>query len=487
MGQNNIVGRVNEMEVLRKALLSPGAEFIAVYGRRRVGKTYLIREFFENEIRFELIGVHDATQGQQLCNFADSLSKSLGYNLQIRVPGSWQEAFQQLEKFLETAEMKMAPGKKVLFFDELPWLSTPRSNFVQSLDHFWNSYASKRNDIIVIICGSAASWMIHRIVRAKGGLHNRLTRQIRLMPFNLLETEMFLQKKNVVLTRQQIAELYMVMGGIPFYLQQVEPGLSTAQIIDVTCFSLHGFLRNEYEKLFSSLFNESQRHQKVMEVLSKKRTGTSRNELLELSAISTGGTATSTLEELEESGFITAAIPLGKRSNDLLYTISDEFSLFHLTWISELGKRDPDPGYWLARQNSPRRRTWSGYAFENLVMKHIRQVKSALGIAMVETSHSQWLSRQGKKNLTEGAQIDLLIDRKDATINICEIKFAEGLFTIDKAYAVELKSKLDVFRRATNTRKNLFLTMITTNGLAENEYSRELVVQSLMLEELFKD
>jgi len=486
MSTGKIIGREIEQRILQQAVFSKTAEFIAIYGRRRVGKTFLVKEFFAHQICFELIGVHHASFSQQLNNFAVSLGKAIGKGFQTQRPASWQEAFLQLEQYLEAPEQKKKPGKKVIFFDELPWLNTVRSNFIQGLEHFWNSYASGRNDLILVVCGSAASWMIQQIVRAKGGLHNRLTRQIRLMPFSLEETETFLRSIEVSLTRVQMAELYMVMGGIPFYLMQVEPGLSASQTIDALCFSGQGLLRREFDTLFSSLFDESHRHRTVVETLAKKRSGISRNDLLSLSGIPSGGTASLTIEELEESGFIESRIPWGKKSYDLIYRLTDEFSLFHFTWISELGKKNPDAGYWLSRQNSPRRRTWSGYAFENIIIKHVARIKSALGIAVIETTDGPWYSRPNKESGIPGAQIDLLIDRRDATINICEMKFADGPFTIDAKYAGELRSKIDVFKKNTGTRKNVFLTMITTFGLTENDYFRELVQQSLTLEALFK-
>ena len=485
MSRNNIVGRTWEQNILKQAVSSQKAEFIAVYGRRRVGKTFLIKEFFEQQICFELIGIHNATLSQQLINFSVSLGKAMGIGIQPQKPASWQEAFQQLERVLETPVLKEKPDKKVVFLDELPWLNTGRSNFIQALDHFWNSYASLRNDLIIVICGSAASWMIQQIVKARGGLHNRLTRQIRLMPLTLAETGQFLESIGVLLTKMQIVELYMAMGGIPFYLQQSEPGKSASQIIDSVCFSPQGLLREEFGNLFSSLFDESSRHRKIVELLAKRRSGISRNEILSLSGIPSGGTASLIFEELEESGFIGSGIPWGKNSNDLIYRLTDEFSLFHLTWISGLGKKNPEPGYWLTRQNSPRRRAWSGLVFENIVIKHVPRIKSALGIAMVETTDGPWLTRPNKETGVPGAQIDLLIDRRDATINVCEMKFSEGPFTIDSKYAAELRAKLEVFRKTTGTKKNLFLTMITTFGLTENEWSREIAQVSLKLDDLF--
>ncbi|NEW84275.1 MAG: AAA family ATPase [Mariniphaga sp.] len=485
MTKEKITGRLDEIRILEKALHSADPEFIAVYGRRRVGKTFLIREFYADAICFELIGVHEASLKVQLNNFAQSLKSAMGMGILPQAPGTWVEAFSYLEQFLESFNQKQNTGKRVVFIDELPWLNTPKSNFLAALEHFWNSYGSKQSNLILVVCGSAASWMIQKIVNSQGGLHNRLTRQIRLLPFTLSETESFLKSRGVVLTRFQIISLYMAMGGVPFYLRQAEPGLSSAQIIDKVCFSKDGLLRNEFEKLFASLFDQSDQHILIVDVLRQNRTGMSRNLILSAAKIHSGGTASKILEELEESGFIASWIPFGKKSNDTIYRIADEFTLFYFDWIKPLGKRDPGEGYWMSQQNDPRKRAWGGYTFEGICMKHFQKIKNALGIGMVETFHGPWHHIPPKSTEGAGAQIDLLIDRKDATINLCEMKFSESEFTIDAAYAKLLRQKKEVFKNETKTRKNIFVTMITTFGIADNSWSNDIVSNSLTIENLF--
>jgi hypothetical protein len=485
MSKERIIGRQKEKAILKLASRSPEPEFVAVYGRRRVGKTHLVREFFGDAIHFEIIGKHGVTLREQLNNFAQALGKAIGIGIQPQRPSSWSEAFRQLEQFMESSIKKEKLGKRVVFLDELPWLNTPRSGFLSSLEHFWNSWGSRQIDFILVICGSAASWMLQNIVRAKGGLHNRLTRQIRLLPFTLNESELFLQSRGVDLTPFQIVELYMAMGGIPHYLKQTEPGLSAAQIVDKVCFSPQGLLRDEFDKLYVSLFDESDQHQKIVKTLAKKRRGLTRGEILQSINLGSGGSASRRFEELEESGFIQSQIPFGKKANDTFYRLSDEHSLFYLDWISKLGKRSPGDGYWLSQQNAPHRRAWAGYAFESLCLKHAQRLKAALGVAGVETIEAPWRHQPAAKSEIPGAQIDLLIDRRDNTINVCEMKFSESEFMIDKKYAGDLRRKLDVFRRITDTRKNVFLTMVTTFGVVNNAYAKELVANSLTLEDLF--
>ena len=485
MGKDKIIGRVYETGILEKALHSAEPEFIAVYGRRRIGKTFLIREYYEDSICFEMAGVHQTSLKIQLQNFALSLKSAMGLGIMPETPDTWFKAFTFLEYFIDSTNKNQSDRKKVIFIDELPWLNTPKSNFLAALDHFWNSYGSKQNNLILVVCGSAASWMIQKIVNSKGGLHNRLTRQIRLLPFTLQETESFLKSRGVLLTRYQIISLYMTLGGVPFYLKQAEPGLSSAQIVDKVCFSKDGILRNEFERLFSSLFENSDLHIKIIEVLKRNRTGINRNLILSASKIPSGGTATQILEELEESGFIVSWIPFGKKSNDAIYRITDEFTLFYFDWIKPLGKRDPGEGYWISKQNDPGRKAWAGYAFEGICMKHVQQIKNALGIGMVESFQGPWYYSAPKNSSGQGAQIDLLIDRKDSTINLCEMKFSEAEFTVDSDYSKKLRQKIEVFKNVTKTRKNIFITMITTFGIASNTYSNDIVSNSLTTDFLF--
>jgi len=480
-----LVGRKDEKEKLGRALGSAEAEFVAVYGRRRVGKTFLVREFFGAAIRFELTGMHGVSMRDQLCNFATALAKAKGLAEKLQPPATWQEAFAQLERHIESLGAPATGGKHVIFLDELPWLDTPRAKFCSALEHFWNSWASKRSDLLLVVCGSAASWMVRNLVEAKGGLHNRVTRTIRLLPFTLGETRAFLLSRGVDLTEYQVVELFMALGGVPHYLKMAEPGLSAAQMIDRTCFHPQGELRTEFDKLYASLFEKPGEHLAIVRALARKPSGLTRTELLAAAGLPSGGTATRHLDELAESGFIQMSVPFGKREKDVLIRLADEFSLFHSAWIAPLGKKPVSDGHWLKQRGTPKWRAWSGYAFEGVCLKHASRIKAALGIAGVQTTEVPW--RHAGSQTDPGAQIDLLIDRADNTISLCEMKFSEGQFTIDKPYAGELRQKRDTFRRVTGTRKNIFLTLVTTFGITDNTYAKELVANSVLADELFRE
>src|SRR4051812_13701134 len=475
-----LIGRETEQKILKEALASTQAELVAVYGRRRVGKTFLIRAVYGEQIVFELSGIHEAKLSVQLENFSLSLQSAIGSKVPIAVPRNWLQAFSILQQYLTGK-----PGKKkaVVFFDEFPWLHSQRSGFLSAFEHFWNSWASRQAGLVVVICGSAASWMIENIVNNKGGLHNRITRQIRLLPFNLAETEAYLKSGNINLDQYQTLQLYMAMGGIPQYLKGLQAGESAAQNLDRLCLIKDGPLKTEFRNLYRSLFENPQHHEAVVRALARKRQGLTRNEIIEACGLSSGGTATSILAELEESGFIMQYTPFQKTTKDSIYKLTDEYSLFYLKFIE--GSRSTGSGTWLRLSTGSSYLSWSGFAFEAICQKHVVQIKKALGIEGVLTETSVWRYLPKEKE-EQGAQIDLLIDRQDLCINICEMKFSTSGFTIDKRYAQELVTKMQVFREITKSKKTLFLTMITTYGVKRNDYYVGLVQNELTMDALFK-
>lgn len=475
-----LVGRKEETRVLREAAASSQAELVAVYGRRRVGKTFLIREVYAGQIVFELVGTHEGKMSRQLQAFAQALQVMEDAPMAFAAPADWMSALQTLSRALEP-RLKRARNKLVVFFDELPWLATRRSGFLEAFEHFWNAWASRHNKLVVVICGSAASWMLRKVVRQRGGLHNRVTRRLRLDPFMLEEVEELLAPQGTASDRYQILQLYMALGGVPHYLAQVRRGESAAQAIDRLCFSREGPLRDEFDLLYPALFRKPERHEAVVRTLAKRRGGWSRGELVAELEMSDGGGLTKVLHELEESGFITITPQLGKTVRDSLYRLSDPYSLFYLRFIE--GHRGGGKGSWLKKQRSPAYRAWSGLTFEAVALAHVEGIKRSLGIDGIETEEASWHHRGADGD--EGAQIDLVIDRADRAISLCEMKFAEDSFVIDKRYAEDLRRKLRVFVAHTGTRKSPFLVLVTTYGVRDNAHSRALGVTSVTMDALF--
>lgn len=471
-----IIGRKEEQKLLKKVLQTREAELVAVYGRRRVGKTFLIHSFFEEHLAFELTGMYGGSLQDQLQLFSKALEKATGYP--IKAPGGWIDAFQLLEQYLAGKNKRK---KWVVFLDEFPWLDTRRSGFLAAFDHFWNTWASRQPHLIVVICGSAASWMIRNIVNNRGGLHQRITQKIQLEPFTLQETELYLKSLGVRMDRYQILQVYMAFGGIPQYLKSIGPGSSAVQAIQQTCFDKNGLLTGEFKNLYGSLFEKADQHIQVVRALAGTPKGMTRQQIIQACALTSGGWTTQILEELETSGFIHSMLPYEHAGKDAVYRLTDEYSLFYLKFMER--HRSSGKDGWVKLSAGNDYKIWCGMAFEALCLKHVHQIKEALGIESIPTQEATWryVPRKGE----DGAQVDLLIDRSDRVINLCEIKFVTEEFTIDKSYAGELGRKLTVFKQRTGTKKTVLLTMVTTYGLKENEYSRKLVDKSLPMDVLF--
>lgn len=470
-----LIGRERERQVLQTCLDSKKAEFLVVYGRRRVGKTFLINQFFKSGFSFYTTGTPNGTMKDELRVFEDSLYRYSGKKVRLH---DWIDAFSMLRDYLETEEVQrdIQSGKRIIFIDELPWFDTPRSSFKAALDYFWNSWASNQEDLVLIVCGSATSWIMNNIIYDTGGLYNRITRHIYLPPFTLKECEQLLQANGVAFSRHQIVECYMILGGIPYYLDFMDKRLSLTQNIDALFFQPFGQLRNEYQRLYSSLFKNYQDHIGIVETLFRKKSGMTRSEIIAEGPLKDGGTLTKILSELEECGFIRHYPDFSKNKSGKIYQLVDALSLFYLTFVNHGNVTS-----WIEFVGTPRYYAWCGLAFERVCLLHTDQIVEGLKISGMQSSIRSWKSKSG----AAGAQIDLLIDRKDNVVNICEIKYASEPYAIDKAYEQNLIHKVETFRKETGTRKSLFLTFISSYGLVNNQY-RNAVINELCEDDLFK-
>jgi uncharacterized protein len=477
----SIIGRNFEKNELQKALNSSKSELVAIIGRRRVGKTFLIRNFLESQMKLEITGVQNNLMQVQLLNFMNSLKtfKLIEKESLLKEPSLWLEAFEILKQCLESLPKN---EKTVLFFDELPWLANGKSDFISAFDFFWNAWASKQN-IMIVICGSSASWMNQKIINNKGGLHNRITRLIRIKPFNLAETALFLKHKGINFPNYQVLQIYMAIGGIPLYLEFIDKNRSVAENITEICLKTSGFLYDEYERLLPSLFLHYQVHSTIIQALARKRKGLTREELLIETKLQNGGTFTKYLDELIQSDFIDFYRPFGKSKKDTLYRLTDMFCLFYFAYILP-DRGNKTPNFDMVNQ-SQSYKSWAGYTFENVCMSHILQIKKALGIAGVNTLTSSFFAKP--KDGLEGTQIDLLIERSDNSIHLCEIKFLTDELIMDKTMAENLRNKRAVFNYHTKNKKHIFNTFITTYGHKPNSYSIQYIDQSITMDVLFEE
>ena len=485
-----IIGRNEEKHLLEEIYKSKKAEFIAIYGRRRIGKTFLIEKFFRRKdcLFFHVTGLKEGLMHEQLINFTKSLEECFyGSQVHLKEPENWNRAFETL-----TNTIKRQTNKKkiILFFDELPWLASKKSNLLQNLDYYWNRYWSNINNLKLIVCGSSASWMINKLIRNKGGLHNRTTARMVLYPFNLHETKEFLKHYKFKYTDQQILDLYMITGGIPYYLSLLSRSKSVVNNIDSLCFRRKGALLDEFNELYSSLFSDSEAYEELVRIIASRRKGIERKEILKQAKHSTdGGAFKYKLQALEEAGFIVSFKPYGYKKRGIYYRIIDEYTLFYLTWIEpallSIQKIEKPKGYWKDMVLSASWTSWVGYTFELICYKHLSQIREALDIS-VTSKIGGWYYYPKKGNKEEGAQIDLLFDRNDKVITICEIKYTKDHYRVTKQYAKNLLNKIDVFKKRTKTNKQVDLAMITVLPLKETMYSEDLVTGRVILSQLFK-
>jgi hypothetical protein len=422
---------------------------------------------------FQFTGLANSSTSKQLLNFELTLKDQYPQFVHEKIT-NWLEAFQLIKQII----VQSNEGKKVLFIDELPWLDTRKSEFIQALEHFWNSWASNRTDVLLIVCGSSASWMINKLINNKTGLHNRITAKLKIEPFKLKECKAYIENKQIVLSDYHLIELYMVLGGIPYYWDAIEKGKSTFQLVQSICFETNGILKSEFKTVFKSLFTHGEKHELIIEAIALKNKGLTREEIIKNTKLPNGGSLSRMLKELEESGFIRSYTPLGNKIKNTVYQLIDFYSAFYLKFIKPNQKQEVN---WLSKIDSPEYLSWIGYAFEQVCLYHTLEIKKALGIQGVDSKQHSWKS----STTNEGAQIDLLIDRNDKTINVCEIKFASSEFIIDKKYDLNLRNKMNALKIETKTKKSIHLTMITPYGIANNTYSG-VVQNSITMDSLFE-
>ena len=478
------IGREKEQQLLNEYISSDQSEFIAVYGRRRVGKTFLIQHVIGNDYAFYVAGMNNVSMRMQLKNFMQGIRKKKGC---MPPAESWLDAFIALEDYLES----LPDGRKIVFIDEMPWMDTPRSNFISGLEHFWNSWASWRDDIKLIVCGSATSWILNNLIKNRGGLHNRVTHKIPLKPFTLKECQEYFAARQFRLSTRQIAECYMVLGGVPFYLSKLSKAEGIAQNIDRLLFAEDGELHDEFSSLYNSLYKNAARHIKIVTAIATKGKGLTRQELIEKTSLSDNGNFSQMLEELESCGFIRSYVPFvsetarkrrtgvaGNKNSDTLYQLIDPFTLFHFQVMRRADSNDAN--YWSNNQNPHVFSTWSGLAFEMLCLNHFEQIKVALGISGITTNVFSWFGKGDNRS----AQIDMLIDRADNAINLCEMKFYSKAYPMSVKDEEDIERKVSTFLEATKTDKTIIVTMITDKGLERNEHS-ECIQKVVTLDQLF--
>lgn len=474
-----IIGRKQETQELMRAYRRKQSQLVAVYGRRRVGKTYLVRELFKDEFAFYHTGVSPVELKDenllevQLREFNATLVR---YGAEdIKPPTNWTKAFERL-----IALLTKVPREKrmVVFLDELPWMDTPRSGFITAFEHFWNGWGAGQENIMLIVCGSATSWIQDNLINSYGGLYDRVNAEIQLSPFTLRESEEMLRMQGVTLSRYDVLQLYMAVGGIPMYLSYVEPGLSLAQIIDKLYFVRKAKLKNEFNRLFNSIFRSPDKYVATIRMLAKLHKGYSRDDISK-KIKTTGKDLTKLLRTLEVSDFIECYKPFENDNRHLLYRLIDPFCLFYLTQVERKRRGE---NFWRDNENNPALAPWRGHAFEDACFKHVEQIKQAMGVNGVSSDNSAW-TLQGVQD-QKGMQIDLIIERSDRVINLCEMKFVNTYFEVKKEYKATLSERLNWVTSHVKKNQNVQMTLVTTYGLKHGIHSG-IFQRTITLDNLF--
>ena len=475
MAKDLIIGRQKEIEQINECYESKESQLVILYGRIRVGKTFLINQIFDEQFAFKLVGDYNQNRKEQLYNFYEELKRKS--KTEVSVPQSWREAFFQLRDYIDSLPRDK---KQVVFFDEMPWLDNHKSGFLEAFEYFWNSYGASKNNLMLILCGSATSWLVEHIDHNKGGLFNRQNCRIYLEPFNLYETEQFLLSRNIHWSRYDICECYMILGGIPFYLNLLKGSIPYSANIDDLFFKKRAVLWDEFEHLYNTLFTNSEAYIKIVEILSEKRIGLSRKEMVEKSKLSDNSLLTKMIKNLVDSGFVREYPFYGNKKRQTKYQLSDFYTMFYFKFVKENAGKDEH--FWSNTLDNQARKSWAGFTFEQLCKDHIRQIKQKIGISGVLANVSTWFVQGDEES--EGAQIDMLIDRRDRVINICEMKFVNDEYVIDKDYDQDIRRKISKFQSTTGTKKAIQLTFVTTYGVKLNMYSQRISSQ-VLLDDLF--
>lgn len=470
-----IVGRKAELDILHNVMQDDYSHFVAVYGRRRIGKTFLIREAFNYRFTFQHSGLSEGGLKEQLFAFAASIKDAGGKPEKTRK--NWLEAFEDLKDVIRDSSEK----KKIIFIDELSWMDTQNSDLMVALENFWNGWASARKDVVLVVCASATSWMLSKVVHNKGGLYNRLTEQLHLESFSLAECEEYVRAGGLALTRNQILQYYMIFGGIPFYWGFLEKGLSVPQNIDKILFSKNAPLADEFKYLYASIFKNPENYIRIIKALATKKVGMTREEIIESSGLANSGELTTKLEELESCGFIRKYDAYGMKKKNAVYQLIDNFTLFYYQFLAG---NPTDEHFWTNQINTPIINTWQGLAFERVCLEHINQMKQKLGISGVQTEVNSWYCKPDLDKGITGVQIDLLIVRKDQVINLCEMKFSNSEFTITDKVDADIRNKISDLKLSTKTKYAIYPTLVTTYGMVDNSYSGN-IQAVITLDDLF--
>lgn len=461
-----IIGRKAEQRDLDEWCHSAKPELICVYGRRRVGKTYLVQNAFEGQFAFFATGSDDRRNAVQLKAFHAALRRA--GCAERTVPQDWFEAFNRLRLALEQPDVVRAScGRRVVFLDEFPWLAAKRSDFLAAFSDFWNGWASCQSDLVVIICGSATSWIVKNILENTASMYNRVTRQLYVAPFDLHDVEEMTQSLRLGWSRDAVLQCYLVFGGLPYYLDMLDRRKSLSQNIDALCLGTNAPLRREVPLLMEASLGNAPLHRAILRELAQSKVGIRRMDLANRVEGGTTGSFKRALDDLEKCGYIRCYTNRYERRKPSVYQLVDPFLLFGFRFMVD---RAPD-GHglvsWKDFERTPAYYAWRGNAFEIACVNHTRQIKHAIGISAVKTEDFPWSSSTSEP----GAQIDMVIERADGVTNLCEMKYTDGPFVADREFEEDMARRRRVFQIESATKNTVQSVLVCPQGLRPNTHS----------------
>jgi hypothetical protein len=407
------VGRKNELRMLNDAYRSGKDELVVLYGRRRIGKSSLVKRFAEKKkAYYEFEALEGETTPGQINHFLQQLKKQIDDPILDSVRfANWEQVFTYLTEKVINRKSKV---KKILFLDELPWMAAGRIRLVSLLKYYWDNHWKSKH-VMLILCGSVASFMVKKVLHSNA-LYGRTTIEILLKGFSPEEAARLLSKKR---SREETLNYQLVFGGVPKYLEQINTSQSFNKNMNTLCFSPHGIMLKEVERIFYSQFREPRTYLKIINLL--KNGIFSLSEISSKTKIPSGGGLKQYLKNLERAEMIRSYIPFDRSGNSKFkkYTLADEFLVFFFKYMG--------PNLRVIKESSSRRLfetltqnsfdSWLGFAFERFCLKHA----GLLALVMDFADDILLASPYFKKN-DERFQIDLLYQRADRVITVCEIK-----------------------------------------------------------------
>jgi AAA+ ATPase superfamily predicted ATPase len=404
------IGRKVEIAQLTALIDLPRPSIAVIYGRRRVGKSELIRHVTQGKNVLSFEGLEGQPKHKQIKNFLFQLSAQS--NIREKNISDWPDALILLRTLTQD-------GQWIIILDEFQWMANYQNELVSVIKMIWEKYLSQNPDLTLILCGSIASFMKSKVLKSSA-LYGRTDYELNLHELNLSEISEFFPGKG----SDEVIDTAMLVGGIPKYLELISEYPSLYDALEPLAFSQDGFFKTEYDRLFASHFGKKPIFMKIIQTLATNPYGLTTGKLAKEMQVASGGTLCHQLDDLESAGFLHSIIPFDKPEGSKLrkYILMDAYVRFYHSIIRGSMKETTPPNtQFHAIMSSPRYAAWAGMAFEFLCMRHHKEISRILGFHGIPYTAGPFFQR--KTLDTPGVQIDLLFERSDKILVLCEMKY----------------------------------------------------------------